>query len=181
MTSENNEELKDLEEQETEVTEEVDAEMVDTTSNDGELAKVQGELKTLNETYLRLYADFENFRKRTSKEKLDISSYAISDVMTKLLPIIDNFDRALSVETEKQGSFYEGMNMISKQLKDVLISEGLEKIECCGEPFDPNLHYGVQIGNEEGIKDDIILEELQTGYKYKNKVIRPAMVKVNKQ
>ena len=178
MTSENKEELKDLDEQ---ATTEVEAEMVDTPIQNDELSKLQGELKTLNETYLRLYADFENFRKRTSKEKLDISSYAISDVMTKLLPIIDNFDRALSVESEKQGSFYEGMNMISKQLKDVLISEGLEKIECVGEAFDPNLHYGVQIGNEEGYEDDIILEELQTGYKYKNKVIRPAMVKVNKK
>ncbi len=134
----------------------------------------------INDSYLRLMADFDNFRKRSIKEKEDTIIYASGKVLEGLLPIIDNFDRALAVENIKDQDLYDGVLMISNQLKEMLLKEGLEKIECSGEKFDPNIHYGVNIENDPDKEDDIILEVFQDGYKYKGKVLRPAMVKVNK-
>ena len=149
-------------------------------SDQGELQKLQEEYKKLDDTYMRLYADFDNYRKRVIKEKYEMSSYAISGIMTKLIGVIDNFDRALKDESEKTSSFYEGVKMVSKQLSDILTDEGLSPIETVGVKFDPNVHHAVLTDSDPKQEDDIILEALQPGYRYKEKVIRPAMVKVNK-
>ncbi len=153
---------------------------VSESSEKGALEKLQEEYKKLDDTYMRLYADFDNYRKRVIKEKYEMSSYAISGIMTKLIGVIDNFDRALKDESEKTSSFYEGVKMVSKQLNDILTDEGLSPIETVGVKFDPNVHHAVLTDNDPDQEDDVILEELQPGYRYKEKVIRPAMVKVNK-
>ena len=153
---------------------------VSESSEQGELQKIQEEYKKLDDTYMRLYADFDNYRKRVIKEKYEMSSYAISGIMAKLIGVIDNFDRALKDESEKTSSFYQGVKMVSKQLNDILTDEGLSPIETVGVKFDPNVHHAVLTDSDPEQEDDIILEELQPGYRYKEKVIRPAMVKVNK-
>ena len=165
------------------IEESIDQEMddyVSESSTQGELERLQEEYKKLDDTYMRLYADFDNYRKRVIKEKYEMSSYAISGIMTKLIGVIDNFNRALKDESEKTSSFYEGVKMVSKQLNDILTDEGLSQIETVGTKFDPNIHHAVLTDSDPEQEEDIILEELQPGYRYKEKIIRPAMVKVNK-
>ena len=134
----------------------------------------------LNDSYLRLYADFDNYKKRTAKEKTETALYATALVMQKLLPVIDNFERALAAETE-ESAFYTGVKMVYKQLDEILVSEGLKAIPAEGELFDPNLHHAVMTESDEAKDDNVITEQLQRGYMYKEKVLRPAMVKVNKK
>lgn len=147
--------------------------------NNDEILKMQQDFEKLNDTYLRLYADFDNYKKRVSKEKYEISAYALADLMKKLIGVVDNFDRAL-VTDEVDTPFYNGIRMVAKQLGDILSAEGLAPIKTIGETFDPNLHYAVMTECDSQKGDDVIVEELQTGYMYKEKVLRPAMVKVNK-
>ncbi|WP_050740014.1 nucleotide exchange factor GrpE [Acetobacterium bakii] len=129
---------------------------------------------------IRLQADFENFKKRTQKEKSDIYQFASENLATKLLPVIDNLERA---EASIEGadvtaeSFLNGIQMVFKQLKEVLKEEGLEEIVCEGA-FDPNYHHGVAVGEDDEKDDQDIMEVFQKGYSFKGKVIRPAMVKV---
>ena len=135
----------------------------------------------LNETYLRLRADFDNYKRRSLKEKTEIAQYTMAGFLTKLLPVIDNFDRALNVSEEEQNTFYNGIKMIATQLSEVLISEGLEVVASEGESFDPNRHNAIMTDSVEDVEDDVITAELQKGYSYKEKVIRPALVKVNRK
>jgi len=129
---------------------------------------------------IRLQADFENFKKRTLKEKSDIYQFASENLATKLLPVIDNLERA---EASIEGAdvtaetFLNGIQMVFKQLKEVLKEEGLEEISCEGA-FDPNYHHGVAVGEDDEKDDQDIMEVFQKGYSFKGKVIRPAMVKV---
>lgn len=134
----------------------------------------------LNDSYLRLRADFDNFRKRVAKEREETIVYANMKMFEKLLPVLDNFERALQTEITESKDFYDGVKMVSNQLNEILQNEGLEKISDIGEIFDPNVHYGVAVDNNKDAKDDEIVEVFQCGYKYKEKVIRPSMVKVNK-
>lgn len=131
--------------------------------------------------YVRLYADFENYKKRTAKEKADLYSYASAELIEKLLSVLDSFEIALKNKTEENPSVYEGIEKIFKQLKDVLESEGLCVIPCVGECFDPNCHHAVATDSSGDYKDNIITEEFVRGYQYKQKVLRPSMVKVNKR
>ncbi|AFA49417.1 nucleotide exchange factor GrpE [Acetobacterium woodii] len=134
---------------------------------------------TLNRL-MRLQADFENFKKRSQKEKTEIYQYASENFATKLLPVMDNLERAeaaLTDASEEAKSYVDGLEMVFKQLKDVLKEEGLEEIVCEG-PFDANLHHGVAVGDDDEKEDQDIIDVFQKGYKFKGKVIRPAMVKV---
>lgn len=135
--------------------------------------------QALNDAYLRLRADFDNFKKRTQKEKADVMRYASCELVTKLLNILDNFERAIAA-SEEDTPLASGVKMVYKQLCEILKEEGLDAIACVGEPFDPNMHHAVLTGNEQEKDENIITEELQRGYIYKEKVIRPSMVKVNK-
>ncbi|WP_238455559.1 nucleotide exchange factor GrpE [Desulfolucanica intricata] len=130
----------------------------------------------------RLQADFENFRRRTRQEKEETVRYATEQLMVDLLPVLDNFERALNIETKENSkdSFMEGMEMIYRQLKDTLSKGGLTVIPAVGEQFDPNKHDAVM--QEETVEqpDNTVIEELRRGYMLKDKVIRPAMVKVAK-
>lgn len=135
------------------------------------------EEEELNTRYLRLAADFQNFRKRVEKEKGDIFAYANEKLVVELLDVIDNFERALEHSSEKE-SFAEGMNMIFKQLKGVLEKSGVEEMSAIGEPFDPNFHHAVLTENSAEYDSGKVTQVLQKGYLLNKKVIRPAMVKV---
>ena len=143
-------------------------------SDDREVSKEEEELNT---RYLRLAADFQNYKRRVEKEKCDIYAYANEKIVVELLDVIDNFERALEHSNESEG-FSEGMNMIYKQLKGVLEKSGVEEMNATGEPFDPNLHHAVLTENSVEYESGNVTMVLQKGYLLNKKVIRPAMVKV---
>ncbi|MEL7567954.1 MAG: nucleotide exchange factor GrpE [Dehalobacterium sp.] len=146
------------------------------------LEKLEGEKAELISLTQRLQADFENFRRRTRAEKEDLLQYASEGVITKLLPVLDNFERALSAtkEREEGKGFLDGVEMIFRQFLQVLTSEGLQPVESVGCPFDPNCHEAVMQVDSDEAEKDTVLEELQKGYRLKGKLIRPSMVKVAK-
>ncbi|AIQ48815.1 molecular chaperone GrpE [Paenibacillus sp. FSL R7-0273] len=130
---------------------------------------------------LRVQADFDNFRRRTQKEKEELAQYATSKLVTELLPVLDNFERALvtapgNAESE---AFTKGINMIFRQLEGVLKSEGLAAMETVGQPFNPEYHQAIMQVESEEHEEGIVTEEVQKGYLLKDKVLRPAMVKVS--
>lgn len=127
--------------------------------------------------YLRLMADFQNYKKRVEKEKTDLYSYANEKIATGLLAVLDNFERALAHEDSGDG-FKEGMEMIFKQLMDVLEKSGLAEIPALGEDFDPNFHNAVMTEETEEYESGKVSGVLQKGYTLNGKVIRPSMVKV---
>ncbi|HBT20317.1 MAG TPA: nucleotide exchange factor GrpE [Peptococcaceae bacterium] len=129
----------------------------------------------------RLQADFDNYRKRTQKEKEEMAEHAGSELIKKLLPVLDNFERALKVEDDfitGEGSFKEGIEMIYNQLKNILNEAGVEVIKTVGEQFDPTKHEAIARVESADHEDNTIIEEIRKGYKIKDKIIRPAMVKV---
>ena len=131
----------------------------------------------MNAKYLRLMADFHNFKRRTEKEKGDIYAFANEKIISELLNVIDNFERALEHGAEGD-SFAEGMNMIFKQLKEVLEKAGVTEIEALGLDFDPNFHNAVMTEDSEQYDSGKVTAVLQKGYILNNRVIRPSMVKV---
>lgn len=126
----------------------------------------------------RLQADFENFRRRTSKEREEIGNVVTQELLKNLLPIVDNFDRAMATEQQDGEAFQKGVEMIYTQLGETLKNAGLEHIEVEGQPFDPNFHQAVMRVENPDLDDDTIAQELQKGYIVKGKVIRPSMVQV---
>ena len=128
--------------------------------------------------YMRLMADFRNFKKRAEKEKLDIYAYANEKIVIGLLDVLDNFERALEHESADP-AYAEGMKMIFKQLMGVLKESGLKEIKTQGESFDPNFHNAVMTEDNPEFESGKVTEVLQKGYSLNNKVIRPSMVKVN--
>ncbi len=144
-------------------------------------SKENKEEESFQTKYIRLSADFQNYKKRTEKEKSEIYKSANSRLITELLPLIDDFDRAIahSGESSKE-AFSDGIEMIIKRFSEVLCKEGLEYIETKDAIFDPNLHHAVMAEEVEGVESDKIILELQKGYKVNGKVVRPSMVKVSK-
>lgn len=142
------------------------------------------ELKKKAEDYLDKYqrtlAEFDNFRKRTIKEKASMYDDGIRDFALNLIPVIDNFDRAVSSvsEEEKETGLYKGIEMVLKQFTEILTSMGVKEIEAQGQPFDPNLHNAVMHIEDEKYDENVIVSVLQKGYICKDKVIRPSMVQV---
>ncbi len=136
----------------------------------------------MKQRYMRLQADFANFKKRTANEKLQISEVVKMDVLKNVLPVIDNFERALQIPQDKLTddlkSFVDGYSMIYKQLVGVLEKEGVTKIDAVGKPFDPNYHQAVMRVPSDEYDDDVVVEVLQEGYLLGDKTLRPAMVKV---
>lgn len=131
--------------------------------------------------FLRTQADFENFRRRTRKEKEELQQYAAQAVIEQLLPVLDNFERALEAgrHTDDLGSLVKGVEMVFNQLQEVLKAQGLETIPSVGQPFDPYVHEAVMQVESDQYQSGYVVEELQKGYKLKEKVLRPAMVKVS--
>lgn len=131
--------------------------------------------------YLRLRADFDNYRRRIQKEGEAKEKYRAQSLITNILPALDNFERALNIEAsdDQTGSLLKGMQMVHSSLLDALKGEGLEVIEAVGQSFDPHLHQAVMQVSEEDVESNTVVEEFQKGYRLKDRVIRPSMVKVN--
>ena len=144
---------------------------------DKEKEKLKTQVEELNDRLLRSLAEFDNYRKRTEKEKT--ANYAIGarDVVEKILPVADSFERGLSSAPEED-PFAEGMRMIYKQLMTALEDLGVRPIEAVGQPFDPNLHNAVMHVDDEEAGENVVVEEFQKGYTYKDSVVRHSMVKV---
>ncbi|OAB30049.1 nucleotide exchange factor GrpE [Paenibacillus macquariensis subsp. defensor] len=146
-----------------------------------ELERLQALADENQQRVLRTQADFDNYRKRTQKEKEEFAKYASTKLITELLPIVDNFDRAFStvVEDNLNESFSKGMNMIYRQLEGVLQAEGLVPMDSVGQPFNPEFHQAIMQVESEEYPEGTVVEEIQKGYMLKDKVLRPAMVKVS--
>ncbi len=143
-----------------------------------ELEDLKKQLSDGVERMKRLQADFENFRRRTRQEKEELSNMVVQDFIKELLPMLDNFDRAMAAEATDAAKFQQGVEMIYNQLAEVLKSKGLEKIDTTDAKFDPNFHQAVMRVENPDLEDEAIAMELQKGYMVKGKVIRPAMVQV---
>lgn len=144
-----------------------------------ELQKLKAERDSLLDRLARAQAEFENARRRASKEQQDFRDYATADTVKALLPVLDSFERALTVKSEP-GDFRSGIELIYKQLQDALAKQGVQPIAAKGEPFDPHVHEAIEMVETSDAADHEVLEELQRGYKLKDRLLRPAMVKVAK-
>ena len=153
------------------ITEEVKEE---TAAEENEFEKKYNDV---NEKYMRTLAEYDNYRKRTIKEKESIYPEAKAVVVEKFLPVMDNFERALD-SAENKDAFYEGIVMLKKQMDDVLTALGVEEIKAVGEVFNPELHNAVMHIDDEDAGENIIVEEFQKGYKIGDRVVRHSMVKV---
>lgn len=135
--------------------------------------------KELNDKYMRLLAEFDNFKKRTQKEKIQIYTDAAADVVEAVLPVFDNLQRAISSEVKSDAkTVLDGVKLIEKQFEDALNNIGVTQIKAVGEQFDPEMHNAVMHIDDENFGDNTVVEEFAKGYKYKEKVIRHSMVKV---
>ena len=142
--------------------------------------KKDEKIEELTDKVIRQMAEFDNFRKRTEKEKSQMYEIGAKDIIEKILPVIDNFERGLSVvpEDKKDDSFVQGMEMIYKQLMATLESAGVKVIEAVGQEFNPDFHNAVMHVEDDEVGENIIVEEFQKGYMYRESVVRYSMVKV---
>lgn len=143
-----------------------------------ELEKAQAERNQLLERMARQQAEFENVRKRAAREQQEYRDFALADALKNLLPILDSFDRALQTKVEKPEDLRSGVELIRKQLLDALEKLGVRPIPAKGEPFDPRLHEAIEMVDTDEVKDHHVVDELQRGYKLKDRLLRPAMVRV---
>jgi molecular chaperone GrpE len=145
-----------------------------------ELERIKIERDSLLDRLARIQADFENSRKRAAKEQQDFREYAQTDAIKALLPILDSFERALDAPSSQRGEFRNGIELIYKQFEDALTKLGVRPIPARGEPFDPHLHQAIEMVETNEVPDHHVVEELQRGYKFKDRLLRPSMVKVAK-
>jgi molecular chaperone GrpE len=139
----------------------------------------EAEKAELQERNLRIQAEFQNFRRRAERERLEFSEYASMEAVRTLLPIIDDFERALKMEhTSENSDYVKGMQLIHQRLATALEKLGLEPIESVGKTFDPHLHHAVEMAETDAAADQTILDEFQRGYNFKGRLLRAAMVKV---
>ncbi|MED4204469.1 nucleotide exchange factor GrpE [Neobacillus mesonae] len=146
-----------------------------------EIGQLKSKLEEADNRYLRLQADFDNFRRRTRLDQEAAEKYRAQNVVTDLLSVLDNFERALQIEAdnEQTKSLLQGMDMVYRGLLEALKKEGLEPIEAVGKEFDPHQHHAVMQGEDGNFGPNTVIEEFQKGYLLKDRVIRPSMVKVN--
>lgn len=144
---------------------------------DSELGKLRAERDSLVDRLARLQAEFENARKRTAREQQDFRDYALTDALRTLLPVVDSFDLALQNSSEKS-DLRNGIELINKQLHDALAKLGLRQIPAKGEVFDPRFHEAIEMVDTNEVADQHVIDELQRGYKVKDRLLRPAMVRV---
>jgi molecular chaperone GrpE len=146
---------------------------------DTELQRLKAERDSLLDRLARAQAEFENARRRAAREQQDFRDYAAADAIKSLLPIVDSFERALQVKSDPV-DFRSGVDLIYKQLQDALGKLGVRAIPAKGEPFDPHVHEAIEMVETSDAPDHEVIEELQRGYKMKDRLLRPAMVKVAK-
>ena len=173
------EDKKEMEEElNEETTEEVEKKDLEQNSSNEVEEKLNSEIEELKKQLLRLQADFVNYKNRTEREKSNSIILANEGLILKLLPVLDNFNRAFThVNIEDEA--IKGFVMIKEQFESILKTEMVEEIESDGAVFDPNLHNAVMTESKDGVESGIVLETFEKGYKIKDKVIRPSMVKVS--
>ncbi len=149
-------------------------------SKNKELAAKETQIQELTDRLMRTMAEFDNFRKRTEKEKSQMYDLGVKSIVEKLLPVIDNFERGLDSvsDADKDNPLVQGFNMIYKQLITTMDEIGVKPIEAVGNEFNPNLHNAVMHGEDENMGENIVAEEYQKGYMYRDTVVRHSMVKV---
>jgi len=147
---------------------------------ESELEKLRAERNDLFDRLARLQAEFDNYRKRAAKENADFRDFAVSDAARALLPVIDSFTLALKNSAAKPEDLRKGVELIFKQLQDVLQKLNVERVPAQGEPFDPRVHEAIEMVETDAAPDHHVLEELQPGYRIKGRLLRPAMVRVAK-
>ena len=145
------------------------------------MEKLRAERNDLFERLARLQAEFDNYRKRAAKENAEYRDYAVSDAARALLPVIDSFTLALKNAAAKPEDLRKGVELIFKQLQDVLQKLNIERVPAQGEPFDPRVHEAIEMVETDAAPDHHVLEELQPGYRIKGRLLRPAMVRVAKK
>jgi molecular chaperone GrpE len=143
-----------------------------------QLEKLQAENASLVDRLARLQAEFENFRKRNQREQQEFREYALTDTLKQLLPILDSLDRAVKTESKSVEDFRSGVELIDRQFHDVLTRLGVEPIPAQGKPFDPNQHQAIQMVETTDVPDHHVIDELQRGYRLRDRVLRAAMVRV---
>ncbi len=187
MSEETKQEQREAKEENGEVVEEVFAEEPqaeegkEVQQESDELSQLEEKLNESENRYLRLRADFDNFRRRINVENEAKEKYRAQGLIAELLPALDNFERALNIEADNEQTkqLLQGMEMVHRSLVDALKKEGVEPIEAVGQEFDPHLHQAVMQIEDENFDSNVVVEEFQKGYKLKDRVIRPSMVKVN--
>ena len=151
-----------------------ETQLASVTAERDQLAAENAELK---DRWLRTRADFDNFRRRAERDRSEYIQFAAMEIMRDLVPILDDFRRAMKAETADK-EYAKGIELIDQRLSETLKKAGLEPIEAKGKPFDPNLHQAVDRVQSVDVPDQTVLEEYQSGYNFKGKLLRPAMVKV---
>ncbi len=169
-----------------EAEEKAEAEEVEETAEDKAADEEASAEEQESERYMRLMAEFQNFKRRAAKEKTDIHAFANERIVNDLLPVLDNFERALgqeaeASENEELKNYAKGMELIFEQLKGALEKAGVKEIEALGEDFDPNVHNAVMTEQTDEYEDGKISKVMQKGYKLNDRVVRPSMVAVNKK
>lgn len=142
-----------------------------------ELTRLRAERDALLDRLARMQAEFDNARKRAQREQQDYKDYAVTDAVKALLPILDSFERAFA-HRENNREFQSGMELINKQLHDALAKLGVKPVEAKGHPFDPHVHEAIEMVDTDKAPDHTVLDELQRGYRIKDRLLRPAMVRV---
>lgn len=145
---------------------------------DSELEKLRAERDALLDRLARLQAEFDNYRKRAAKESSDFRDYAVADAARTLLPVIDSFGLAIKNADAHPEDFRKGVELIFKQMQDILAKLNVQRVPAQGEPFDPRVHEAIEMVESDEVPDHHVLEELQPGYRIKDRLLRPAMVRV---
>ena len=141
------------------------------------LEKLKAERDALLDRLARSQAEFDNARKRAAREQAEFREFAAADVLRSLLPVLDSFERALKASGDGS-EFRSGVELIYRQLQDALVKAGVQPIKAVGEPFDPKVHEAIEMVDTAEVPDHHVLDELQRGYKYRDRLLRPAMVRV---
>ena len=156
-------------------TEQVDEKVSELEQN---IQKKDEEIASLNDKYMRLVAEYDNYKKRTIKEKEALYTSSVCDIVKELLPVMDNLERAMNSFEDKESEHYKGFEMVLRQTSDIFTKIGVEEIKAEGETFNPDLHNAVMHIDDENFGENVVAEQFQKGYTYKDKVIRYSMVKV---
>lgn len=173
-------EVKETEVKETEVETNEEAEISEVDLLKNQVTELQADVNKWKNEYYKVFADMENLKKRLRAEHENALKFVTQEIVSDLLPIVDNMERALGQEmSEEVKGYLKGFEMITTQLVEVLRKNGVEAIEAVGQPFDPNFHQAIMMTNDENYESGVITEELQKGYKLKDRVIRASLVKVN--
>ncbi|MBR5155236.1 MAG: nucleotide exchange factor GrpE [Clostridia bacterium] len=175
---ETEEKINQTAEVEEEVIENAEESAAEEVAEPSETEKLQAEIDTLKDKMMRHAAEFDNFKKRTAKEREELYVLAVCDTVEKVLPVKDNLERAVGAAEGSENGMLEGVTMILKQLDDIFAALGVEKIKTVGEEFNPELHNAVMHEESSEYGENTVSEELMSGFTCRGKVVRHAMVKV---